>query len=240
MRKRNHSVKCSTCQHHHCLIRKHVEDIGQEEIEKVRHALMCKKGQQFIMEGAPVSGLFFLHTGKAKVIKTGINGKEQILRLTKEGETIGHRGFGTKQKYSIGAIALEETQLCTISSESMLKLLQKSNPLALDMMKFYAEELDRSETKVKTMAQMTVREKVVDTLLFLNRKFGRNSKGFIKLQLSRKEIGEYCGTSEEQVIRVISALKSEGQLTCSGKRIRIDDPERLAEEIDQHNFFLDN
>ena len=49
------------------------------------------------MEGAPVNGLFFILKGKVKVFRTGINGREQIVRFAKEGEIIGHRGFGTEE-----------------------------------------------------------------------------------------------------------------------------------------------
>ena len=66
--------------------------------------------------------------------------------------------------------------------------------------------MNRSENKVKTISQMTVRERVIDTLLYINRKFG-TTDGFLNLTLSRKEYADYAGTTEEQVIRTFSSLK---------------------------------
>ncbi|GAA4303751.1 Crp/Fnr family transcriptional regulator [Aestuariibaculum suncheonense] len=210
-----------------------------DELVVKKNNLRCKKGQQFIIEGAPVNGLFFVLKGKVKVFRTGINGREQIVRFAREGEIIGHRGFGTEEYYSIGAIALEDTVLCYFSKHLLQQALMSNPKFAYDLMLFYANELNKSESKVKSISQMTVRERVIDTLLYINRKFGVN-KGFLDVNLSRKEYADYAGTTEEQVIRVFSALKKEKLIIARGKKIGINDISLLKGEINEHNFFLDS
>ncbi len=189
------------------------------------------------MEGAMVSGLFIILKGVAKVFRTGINGREQIVRFAKEGEIVGHRGFGSEESYPIGAIALEEVLLCYFSKEHLKEALLNSAKFSFDMMLFYANELNRSESKVKKISQMTVRERVIDTLLYINRKFG-TTDGYLNLLLTRKEYADYAGTTEEQVIRTLSSLKKEGLIGVRVKQISIIDLEGLKSEISQHNFFL--
>ena len=191
------------------------------------------------MEGAPVNGLFFVLKGKIKVFRTGINGREQIVRFAKEGEIIGHRGFGTEEHYSIGAIALEDTLLCYFSKNNLQEALLSNSKFAYDFMLFYANELNKSESKVKTISQMTVRERVIDTLLYIHRKFG-SVRGFLNLPLSRKEYADYAGTTEEQVIRIFSTLKREKLITANGRRIGIVDVQVLKNEINEHNYYLDS
>lgn len=106
-------------------------------------------------------------------------------------------------------------------------------------MTFYAEELSRSETKVKKFAQMTVREKVIDAFLYINRKFGQKD-GFFDVKLSRKEIADFAGTTDEQVIRIISSLKKEGLIQASGRNLGIKNVELLRKEISEHNYFIDS
>ena len=224
-------VECNTCLNTNCLIKKNISSELMQELALLKNTISCKKNQQFILEGTPTNGLFFVYKGKAKVLKTGIYGREQILRFVNDGEIIGHRGFGIQKNYSIGASTLEDTILCNFSNDTLNEMLQKIPSLTLDFMKFYAEELNRSETKVKTIAQMTVREKVVDTLLYIHRKFGTNHKEFLNIQLKRKEIADFAGTTDEQVIRTISALKKEGLLTIQGKKIGIPNLHLLRKEI---------
>ena len=168
--------------------------------------IQCKKGQQFVIEGAPVNGLFFILHGKVKVC--------------------------------CDRIALENTSLCYFSKDLLQQVLKSDPSFTYDLMLFYANELNKSEAKVKSISQMTVRERVIDTLLYLYRKFG-NVNGYIDLALSRREYADYAGTTEEQVIRIFSILKKEKLITAKGKRIGCPNIELLKKEISDHNFFLD-
>ncbi|WP_235318264.1 Crp/Fnr family transcriptional regulator [Polaribacter sp. Hel1_85] len=229
---------CASCMNEDCLIKKNLNNITNSAFVENKKTLKCKKGQQFIIEGAPVNGLFFILKGTVKVFRTGINGREQIVRFAKEGEIIGHRGFGTEEYYSIGAIALKDTVLCYISKKDLQEALLENPKFGYDMMLFYANELNRSESKVKSISQMTVRERVIDTLLYISRKFG-DLNGFLNLPLSRKEYADYAGTTEEQVIRVFSMLKKEELISAKGKKIGIPDIQVLKNEISEHNYYLD-
>ena len=243
--KTNHRVKtragvsCDVCVNHNCIVKKGLSVLSDSDLIKEKNTIRCKKGQQFIIEGAPVNGLFFILKGKVKVFRTGINGREQIVRFAKDGEIIGHRGFGTEEYYSIGAIALEDTVLCYFAKDVLQATLRKSPEFTYNMMLFYANELNRSESKVKSISQMTVRERVVDTLLYINRKFGE-LKGFLDITLSRKEYADYAGTTEEEVIRAFSTLKKEKLIAAKGKKIGITNIDLLKKEISEHNFYLDS
>ncbi len=231
------AMNCLDCTNTNCLIKKHSLNANLNESIARKHEFKCKKGQHFVLEGAPVHGLFFIQNGKVKVSKTGIHGKEQIVRLCTNGEVIGHRGFGTGQTYPIGAVAIEDATLCNFTNDMMKEMLRLVPALTYDFMLFYADELNKSETKVRKFAQMTVREKVIDSFLYINRKFGQTD-GYLNIGLSRKDIADFAGTTEEQVIRIISSLKKENLIRASGKKLGIVDLELLKSEIDEHNFFL--
>jgi CRP-like cAMP-binding protein len=221
------------------LIKSNLGNLSNTAFVENKNTLKCNNGQQFIIEGAPVNGLFFILKGTVKVFRTGINGREQIVRFAKEGEIIGHRGFGTEEYYSIGAIALQDAVLCYFSKDDLQEALLENPKFSYDMMLFYANELNRSENKVKSISQMTVRERVIDMLLYIHRKFG-DLRGFLNLPLSRKEYADYTGTTEEQVIRIFSLLKKEGLISAKGKKIAIINIQTLKNEINEHNFYLDS
>lgn len=229
---------CTVCKSPECLVNNHGDLLFSNRLSQKNTILKCKKGQQFIIEGAPVNGLFFIKSGNVKVFRTGINGREQIVRFAKPCEIIGHRGFGTQEYYSIGAIALQDAELHYFSKDYLQNTLLTNPKFAYDMMLFYANELNRSENKVKSISQMTVRERVIDTLLYIHRKFGY-LRGYVNLPLSRKEYADYAGTTEEQVIRIFSTLKKENLITTQGKKISIVNLSKLKTEISEHNYFLD-
>ncbi len=232
-------TNCMECLNTGCFIKMHSTNKDIEQYIEKKHTIICKKSQQFILEGAPTHGIFFIYKGKVKITKTGIYGREQIVRFAKEGEIIGHRGLGSENRYPIGATTLEDSVLCNFSNNVLKELLHKIPDITYELMLFYAEELNRSESKVRKIAQMTVREKVIDSLLYILRKFGQPEGGYFNLTLSRKEIAEYAGTTEEQVIRVVSGLKKEKLLRTEGKQIGIINKPLLKKEISEHNYFLD-
>ncbi len=234
------NTSCESCMNTGCLIKRNLNLNGiVSEFTHEKREFTCKKGQQFIMEGAPVNGLFFILSGKVKVFRTGINGREQIVRFANSGEIIGHRGFGTQEYYSIGVMALEDTALCYFSKDNLQKVLLTAPNFTYDLMLFYANELNRSEAKVKSISQMTVRERVIDALIYIERKFGQKNN-FLDIVLSRREYANYAGTTEEQVIRVFSALKKDNLIDTKGKRVQIIDSSFLKREISEHNFYLDS
>jgi CRP-like cAMP-binding protein len=227
---------CYSCANENCFIKKHLHLEKMTPYIAEKKSFVCKKTNQFITEGAPFQGLYFICQGKVKTVKTGINGREQIVRLTKNGDTIGFRGFGTSKRYLIGAYALEDTVLCNFSNETMLDILQNVPEFTYALMLFYAEELNKSENNIRKIAHMNVRERVIDLLLYIHRKFGQ-SDGLIDIDLSRKEIADFAGTTEEQAIRILSSLKKEMLIKTVGKRIGILAIPKLRDEIMEHKYF---
>ncbi|GAA4838668.1 Crp/Fnr family transcriptional regulator [Algivirga pacifica] len=231
-------MNCLNCTNANCLVKRSCFPLIQKDYPLNINTINCKKGQTFILEGSPVYGLFFIRKGIVKVSATGYQGKEQILRFAGAGEILGHRGYGTEEVYRISATTMGESVICHISNQDLQQLFRDYPNFTYNMMRFYAEELNRSDTKVRKLAQMTVREKVIDTILYINRKFGQVNQ-LLSLTLSRKEIADFAGTTDEQVIRTISSLKKEKLLISKGRKIGIPDIDRLKKEIAEHNFFLD-
>ena len=226
---------CNSCNNENCFIKKHLHLDKMKPFLDKKNSFLCKKSHQFIIEGAPMQGLYFIKKGKVKTIKTGINGRQQIVRFTKDGDTLGFRGFGTSKRYLIGAYALEDTVLCNFSNEVMLEILHTVPEFTYDLMLFYAEELNKSENNIRKIAHMTVRERVIDSLLYIHRKFGQTD-GTIDIALSRKEIADFAGTTEEQVTRMISSLKKEQLIETTGKRIGLLNITKLRTEIMDHKY----
>ena len=59
---RNQIDACNLCEGENCLVRKYSDVLLNNDTDQ-NTVLKCKKGQQFIIEGAPVNGLFFIKKG---------------------------------------------------------------------------------------------------------------------------------------------------------------------------------
>ena len=100
----NRNIECNICENDNCFIKLCEPDYFL--LKNVgKHTMSYKKGQYIIREGESVSGIYFIKEGKIKVVSSGLNGKEQIVRLASDGHILGHRGYGG-EIYPIGAVAL--------------------------------------------------------------------------------------------------------------------------------------
>lgn len=131
-----------------------------------------------IHQGHPVFGIYFICKGKVKVYKRGPRNKEQIIRLAKTGDILGHRGYGGELVYPIGARALEDSYIAFFENDLFIKISKNNALFSYNLMMFYADELKKSEMKVRNMGLMNFKEKVVDALLYIFSVYG--TKNFVE------------------------------------------------------------
>ena len=83
------------------------------------------------------------------------------------------------------------------------------------------------------MAQKTVKQRLAETLIHLDKKFEKDDEGYIDVYLTREDIANIIGTATESAIRILSDFKKNGLIDFKGKRINILDVrglERIAQK----------
>jgi len=196
--------------------------------------IRLNKGKRFIQEGDPVTGIYFVCSGKVKVHKQWVD-KELIIRFAHNGAIVGHRGFTTKGNvFPISATTLEPTLVCFIELDFFLSSLKVNTELTHQLMLFYADELKESEQKMYNLVHMTVKHRLASALNQLQDQFGTTGSGFINIQLSRQDLAAYIGTTYESLFRMLNELGSEKMITVEGRQIRIENPLALSRLAKAH------
>ena len=221
---------CDKCSTKDCFIKQFCSDEYITLISNLKETSTYRKNQYIAHEGSAVLGLFFIKKGKAKVISAGLGGKTQVVRLTQKGGIIGHRGYGG-EKYPISAIAIQESSICFINNDTIYKTFIDNPVLTYELMMYYSKELRKSESKIKSQAQMNVREKVVDALLSCNSIFNIDSIYPFLIPLTRQDIADLAGINTEQLSRVITELKKDDFILVSKTEISISNHKSLKEII---------
>lgn len=213
---------CSNCSTTNCFIKKHCSEEYIKLINDKKQCSVYRKNQHIVTEGNPVLGLYFIQNGKIKIVSAGIENKEQVVRLTKNSDIIGHRGYGG-EKYPISAIPIEDSTICFVDNQTIYNTFIANPHLTYELMMYYSRELRKSESKIKILAQMNVREKVAYSLLTYQAAYN-NTK---KITLSRKDLASITGINTEQLSRILSEFKKENMISIAKNEITISNPTLL-------------
>jgi CRP/FNR family transcriptional regulator, polysaccharide utilization system transcription regulator len=190
-------------------------------MEEKADYLKFKKGQIIYSEGSTPLGAYFVQTGKAKIIKRGSDGKEQIIRIATPEEMLSFTDLLSKTRYSTSATALEDTTLLFINKADFWTLMRENKDVCEKFVLLVSSELKEAELKIADLAYKPVRGRLADSILFLSQKFNGNAPGKSSLTISRSDLAGYVGTAKETINRFISEFRHDKYIATEGKRIDI-------------------
>jgi len=182
-----------------------------------------KRGDILYNEGNRISGFYCINSGIIKVFKTGVDGKEQIIRFARKGEIIAYRSVLSNEPACTSAKVIEDCQVCFIPSELLIQFVKTNPAFAFEVVKLTCHELAEANSYITDIAQKTVRERVAEVLLNLVKDFGLDDQKYLRISLTREELANIVGTATESVIRLLSEFKSDKLIELNGRRIKIID-----------------
>jgi CRP/FNR family transcriptional regulator, cyclic AMP receptor protein len=202
-------IDCKDCSNEKCFVKQGCSGEWFEKISSNKNQVGYKKGDYIFREGEPIYGIHFIQQGGVKVVTPGPDGQEQIVRLAKEGQILGHRGPG-RTFYYFNAATLMDSVVCFVENELFYEACMNCPHFAFNLILFYASELRRAELRVKYQSQMNIREKVAMAFFYCYDMFGMDEKiPKLKITLSRKDIADIAGTTSEQVTRQLGDFEKE-------------------------------
>ena len=89
---------------------------------------LYKKGEAIYHPDTQPRAVYFIKTGKVKMVTVNNDGQEFIQGIFYKGQSFGEPPLFLSQKYPASAIAVEETELFLLSKPCFMKLLEE-NPL---------------------------------------------------------------------------------------------------------------
>lgn len=199
---------------------KHLNDT---EIGKLNYDKTCqlyKKGSVIYREGTRLTGFYCVTRGILKIYKTGIDGKEQIIRFVKGGDIIAFRSLLSQELACTTAKVIDDAVLCHIPYPTLLFMLQNNWKFSHWMIQILCRELREANDYITDIAQKTVRERLAEVLLLLKDSFDVDENNVLQIALTREELANMVGTATESVIRLLSEFKQDKLIELKGRKIR--------------------
>ena len=215
-----------------CIVRQFssLKALNKDELIRMaecKTSYTIKKGEPIFEEGEVTNGIYCIKDGVCKLSKLSDNGKDQIVKLVKPGELLGQRSMISDEPANLSAVALEDMEVCFIPRSEVMQFFTQNNQFSMNVMKTICEDLKGADDHMVNMAQKTVRQRLVETLIYLEETFGKNEDGSLHIQLSREELAGMIGTATESCIRLLTELNKSNLIELNGKKIFITDKNKL-------------
>lgn len=222
-------IGCKLCQSHHKSLFGVLSDQEQTLVDNAKTCTNYKKGQVLFHEGTRPLGVFCISSGRVKVYRMGLDGKEQIIKISAAGDLLGYKALISDQHYLLSGEALEDCKVCFIPKEDFLELLKPGSEFYMNLLKAVCEEHGTIASKITEMAQLSVRQRLALSLLMLNDTYGleQNVNGEIQINLSREDLANIVGTATESLIRLLNEFKKDGLIETFGRKIEVKDQQGL-------------
>jgi len=197
--------------------------LSEQEMAQLNYDKTCSlyvKGSIIYREGSRLTGFYCVTRGILKIFKTGIDGKEQIIRFAKKGDIIAYRSLLSQELACTTAKVIEEAVLSHVPYQTLLYLIQNNWQFSHHMLQIVCKELREANEYITDIAQKTVRERLAEVLLLLKENFELDNANTLQISLTREELANMVGTATESVIRLLSEFKQDQLIDLQGRKIK--------------------
>ena len=202
--------------------------LPQEQVEAIAEIAIAQtysKGQIIFEEGDEGRGFFVVKSGRVKVFKLSVEGKEQILHFFGTGEHFAEVPAFDGQCFPASAAAVEKTELLFFPRIAFLELLEQHPSLAINILAIFARHLRRFAQIIEDLSFKEVPGRLAAYLLYLSERNGNVEE--VELDITKAQLAALLATIPETLSRVFGKLSQEGLILINGSRIKLLDRQRL-------------
>lgn len=211
--------------------------LSEDELAPVRNSSISVKyqaGDLLFQQGAMTAGIYIISAGLVAYGRRSTDGsKQRIVGILGPQDVLGldtllmegdcpHFGY---------ARALTDTRASFIDRDTFLDCIGTHPTVALNLCACLARELLTLEIRLARDGSEPPERNLALLLLALGRRFQASGgqSWSIEMELKRSVLADLLGISIESLIRALRELKDRGLIAAEGRKMRILEPEGLAE-----------
>jgi CRP/FNR family transcriptional regulator len=196
--------------------------LPEEHIAQIENIAVDKhynKGDVIFYDGDEGNGFYLIASGSVSVYKLSPEGKEQILHIVKEGNTIGAVPVFSGKSFPANARAISKSHLLFFDREKFIQLITNKPSLTMNILALLSMRLREFTIQVENLSLKEIPGRLAAYLLFLAQEQG--NKDLIKLNISKVQLANLLGTGPESLSRALGNMKSKKLIEEKGASIKL-------------------
>jgi len=181
-----------------------------------------KKGNRLFKTGMKFHAIFTIRSGFFKTTLNSAQGDVQLLSFHMKGDSLGWDGMAFEH-YQSDAVALEDSEVCVIPMHEIEQLSRISPVFQRHFLQRLSQEMVREHHAFRLMYQLTALQRVSGFIQSLSQRL--HARGFSRyhllLRMTRIEMAQYLGLTQETVCRTLTKLSGTGVLSINQRHLHI-------------------
>lgn len=191
-------------------------------------------GTILFAQGAPADRCHALIAGRVRIVQSGPEGGQVIVRFVGPGETFGTVALFTDGRYPAEAAAVIDSVGISWPEPTLLELIHQYPQIALNLVRIVGGRLREAQERLRELATQRAEQRIAHALLRLTEgaSAGKHD-ATIEFPLTRQDVAEMCGVTLYTVSRVLTAWEKAGFIKTHRRHLtirKLDEIHRLAGE----------
>jgi len=200
------------------------EGLPEEQLRELADIAVDRqfsKGDILFHEGAAATGFYIVTSGRVKIYKLSIEGKEQILHIFGQGEFFGEVPVFAGGRFPAHAEALEASRFLFFGRTPFMDLVRKEPSLAINMLGILCQRLRRFTHLIEDLSLKEVPGRLAAYFLYLSNR--QEDSDSLYLDITKGQLASLLGTIPETLSRMLARMSQQGLIRVEGKKIGIVD-----------------
>ena len=197
-----------------------------EELETTKFP----RGTTIFDEGEPGDRLYIIISGKVKLARHAVDGRENLLTVMGPSDMFGELSIFDPGPRTSSAVCVTEVVAATMDSTMLHAWIKQHPEISEQLLRVLARRLRRTNNSLADLIFTDVPGRVAKALLQLANRFGIQEGPALRVNhdLTQEEIAQLVGASRETVNKALAEFAHRGWIRLEGKSVLISDTERLA------------
>jgi len=180
----------------------------------------CDKEGVLFHEGEEANSLYILINGSVDLIKSTLEGRQQLVRSVKGGEMFAEAAMFAGETYPVTAITRTRSEYIVITKNRFVKLVKSHPEISMTIIGTMAKLLRHLNKRLSDLSLESVASRLAKFLLKKSREVSDRS---FSLGMSKRDLAFKLGTIPETLSRNLKKMKDGGIIEISKDKIILKD-----------------
>lgn len=196
------------------------EMVAADQIVHLRKTI--KKGNRLFRASMKFHAIYTIRSGFFKTTLNTVHGDVHLLNFHMKGDSMGLDGIAFS-RYQSDAVALEDSEVCVIPFDEIEQLSRNSPSFQRHFLQRLSQEIVREHQGLRLLSQLTALQRVAGFVHTMSHRL--HAQGFSRhellLRMTRIEMAQHLGLTQETVCRTLTKLCNSGVLSINRRHLHI-------------------